>query len=104
MCSACAGDYENPEMTAPDLPGVCPQRGGRSRALERSELVEIRVGPTTITEVYVQYLSEEAMSWEESLRDRSRKAARRSALRRLLLGAAMGAAAMAGLIWLLRGL
>jgi hypothetical protein len=71
--------------------------------LERSELVEIRVGPTTITEVYVQYLSEEALSWEEALRERSRRAARHSGLRHLLVGAAMGAAAMAGLIWLLRG-
>lgn len=75
-----------------------------SRALERSQLVEIRVGPTTITEVYVQYLSEDAMSWEESLRERSRRAARLGALYRLLAGVGMGAAAMAGLIWLLRGL
>ncbi len=27
MCSACAGDYENPEMTARDIQIVCPQCG-----------------------------------------------------------------------------
>ncbi len=67
------------------------------------ELVEIRVGPNTITEVYAQRWSEDAMTWEESLRERTRRA-RRRAVCGLLAAVAMGAAGIAGLVWLLRGL
>ena len=70
----------------------------------RSELVEVRVGPTTITEVYAEPVGADAMTWEGSLRERSLRASRRRALYGLLVGLAMGAAAMAGLVWLLRGL
>jgi hypothetical protein len=67
------------------------------------ELVEIRVGPNTITEVYAQRLGEEAVTWEESLRERTQRA-RRRAVWGLLAALAMGATAIAGLVWLLRGL
>jgi len=67
------------------------------------ELVEIRVGPNTITEVYAQRWNEDAMTWEESSRERTRRA-RRRAVCGLLAAVAMGAAGIAGLVWLLRGL
>ncbi len=178
LCSACAGDYENPEMTAPEGPltentsggdldanarggpsnpelahggeyspgtrqdqtvgdaswsgaaaspgalgatrlptfGGLAARGERnvsgSKATGRIELVEIRVGPATITEVYAQparssgspQLRERAMAWEENLRERSRRAFRRRAMYRLAGSAALVAAALAALVWMLRGL
>ncbi len=178
MCSACAGDYENPEMTAPEGPlaenasaggleantrggpserelghggeyfpgtrwdrtagdaswsgvaaspgalvaarepafGGLAARGERndsgSKATGRIELIEIRVGPATITEVYAQpvgssgspQLREDAMAWEENLRERSRREFRRRAMYRLAGSAALVAAGLAALVWMLRGL
>ncbi len=84
--------------------------------MDRIEPVEIRVGPATLTEVYGEpsdstgsrpeawRLTEEATAWEENLRERWRRDARRKFLYRLLAGVATGAAAMAALVWLLRGL
>lgn len=178
MCSACAGEYENPEMTAPEGPraegtavegpdastrggpsdrelanggeyfpgtrrdrmagdaswggvaaapeplgaarepafGGLAARGGRndsgSKATDRIELVEIRVGPARITEVYAQpggssgslQLREDAMAWEENLRERSRRGFRRRAMYRLAGSAALVAAGLTALVWMLRGL
>ena len=71
-----------------------------------SRLMEVRVGPRTITvhgersrraEVYAECLSEDAMSWEESLRERSRRRQRnRQVLRVLLAGMAPAAAGRDG--------
>ncbi|SRR5712692_4650609 len=41
--------------------------------MERSELVEIRVGPSTITEVYAQRVRGDGVAWEENLRERRRR-------------------------------
>lgn len=144
MCSACAGNYENPEMTAAAgsvgtgaqdercaeiapgrglVRGVSPRaRGGipsnserearaGNRTLASVARLEIRVGPATITEVYAEPAraavtgqeSEVAMNWEEGIRKRYWRAARRRSLYRWLAGVAMGAAAMAAVVWLLRG-
>jgi len=83
-----------------------------SKATDRIELVEIRVGPVTITEVYAQpvgssgspQLREDAMAWEENLRERSRREFRRRAMYRLAGSAALVAAGLAALVWMLRGL
>jgi len=83
-----------------------------SKATGRIELVEIRVGPATITEVYAPpggssgspQLREDAMAWEENLRERSRREFRRRAVYRLAGSAALVAAALAALVWMLRGL
>jgi len=83
-----------------------------SKATGRIELIEIRVGPATITEVYAQpvgssgspQLREDAMAWEENLRERSRRDFRRRAMYRLAGSAALVAAALAALVWMLRGL
>jgi len=178
LCSACAGEYENPEMTAREGPlaedtaaegpdasarggpsdreltdggeyfpgtqrdrmagdaswsgaaaalgalvaasepafGGLAARGERndsgSKAPDRIELVEIRVGAATITEVYAQpvgssgspQLREDAMAWEENLRERSRREFRRRAMYRLAGSAALVAAGLTALVWMLRGL
>jgi len=83
-----------------------------SKATGRIELVEIRVAPATITEVYAPpggssgspQLREDAMAWEENLRERSRREFRRRAVYRLAGSAALVAAALAALVWMLRGL
>ncbi len=83
-----------------------------SKATDRIELVEIRVGPATITEVYAQpvgssgspQLREDAMAWEEKLRERSRSEFRRRAMYRLAGSVALVAAGLTALVWLLRGL
>jgi hypothetical protein len=83
-----------------------------SKPTDRIELVEIRVGPATITEVYAQpvrssgspQLREDAMAWEEKLRERSRREFRRRAMYRLAGSAALVAAGLAALVWMLRGL
>ncbi len=74
-----------------------------NRTMERSELVEIRVGPSTITEVYAQRVCEDGLVWEESLRKRRRRVWRPDQVGAywLLVGTAIGAAA--GLVWLLGG-
>jgi len=188
LCSACAGDYENAEMTAPEGPlaedasagdldantrggpsdlelangdeyfpgtqrdrtagdaswsgaaaspeplerlaaalgalgaasepacGGLVARGERnvsgSKATNRIEPVDIRVGPATITEVYAQpvgssgspQLREDAMAWEENLRERRRREYRQRAVYRLAGSAALVAAGLAALVWMLRGL
>jgi hypothetical protein len=45
MCSACAGDYENPEMTAPDLNSDvgAPQRPDDPRAGEGIVAASVRL-------------------------------------------------------------
>ena len=88
------------------------ERDAGSKATGRIELIEIRVGPATITEVYAQLvrssgspqLREDAMAWEENLRERSRRDFRRRAVYRLAGSAALVAAALAALVWMLRGL
>jgi hypothetical protein len=83
-----------------------------SKVTGRIELVEIRVGPAAITEVYAQPVSssgspqlrEDVMAWEENLRERSRRKFRRRAVYRLAGSAALVAAALAALVWMLRGL
>jgi hypothetical protein len=52
-----------------------------------SELVEIRVGPTTITEVYAQPVTEEAIVEEASQRDRYWSHLRQQAMLGLFFGA-----------------
>ncbi len=76
-----------------------------NRTMERCELVEIRVGPSTITEVYAQRVCEDGVVWEESLRERRRRVWRpdQVGVYWLLVGTAIGAAAAAGLVWLLGG-
>ncbi len=88
------------------------ERDTGSMATGRIELIEIRVGPATITEVYAQPVSSSgslqlrggAMAWEENLRERSRREFRRRAMYRLAGSAALVAAALAALVWMLRGL
>ncbi|MFY9583555.1 MAG: hypothetical protein WAR21_03585 [Candidatus Acidiferrales bacterium] len=119
-----AGDASWSGAAAPPEPlerlaaalGALVARGERnvsgSKATDRIELVDIRVGPATITEVYAQpvgssgspQLREDAMAWEENLRERSRREYRRRAMYRLAGSAALVAAGLAALVWMLRGL
>jgi len=88
------------------------ERDAGSKVTGRIELIEIRVGPATITEVYAQpvgssgspQLREDARAWEENLRERSRRQFRRRAMYRLAGSAALVVAALAALVWMLRGL
>ncbi len=83
MCSACAGDYQNPDRTASEAkPGTCPDKVARTprrtrgrAAMDDSEAIEILVGPRTITEVYAApsgdaslCAAEGARAWEENQR------------------------------------
>ncbi len=49
MCSACAGDYQTPDRTAPE---AAPHGAREGPASSPSEALEILVGPDTLTEVY----------------------------------------------------
>lgn len=66
--------------------------------------VEILVGPGKIVEIYETPVCEEQLVCEENLRARRERVLRRRALGYLLLGVVMGAAGMAALVCLLRGL